>query len=121
MSTRVLDVPDSILRASGSPKTPPPWLSFSARWPWVTMPCQSTGVVNASVAPAVCPSAYQRFMIPIDSYQEARLESYVAETSSVSPALTATFQSGLVAVIATSHDTAPAGSKYLASERNSSL
>ena len=30
-------------------------------------------------------------------------------------------QSGLVAVIATSHETAPAGSKYLASERNSSL
>src|SRR4051794_23390807 len=121
MSTRAVDEPASIRRASGSPKAPPPWLSFSARWPWVVIPCQSIGVVNGSAAPAVCPSAYQRFMIPIDSYQEARLESYVADTLSVSPGLTATFQSGLVAVIATSHDTAPAGSKYLASDRNSCL
>ena len=50
-------------------------------------------------------------MIPIDSYQDARLESYVADTLSTSPFLTATRQFGRVAVIATSHDTAPAGSQ----------
>ena len=58
-------------------------------------------------------------MIPIASYQDARLESYVAETSSTSPRLTPTRQSAGVASIATSHDTAPAGSKYFALERNS--
>src|SRR4051794_7167717 len=117
MSTRVVEEPESSRRASGRPKVLPPWLSFSGRWPCVRTPCQSTGEVNGSTAPGTCPSAHQTSMIPIDSYHEARLESYVAETSSVSPGLSATFQSGLVAVIATSHDTAPAGSKYFASER----
>src|SRR3954464_13542165 len=36
----------------------------------------------------------------------------------MSPAFNATRHVGLVAVIDTSHDTAPAGSKYFASERN---
>src|SRR3954447_22246627 len=58
-------------------------------------------------------------MIPIDSYHDARRLSYVAETDSTSPFLTPTRQPGGVASIATSHDTAPAGSKYLALERNS--
>ena len=35
---------------------------------------------------------------------------------SVSPGCTATAHVGLVTVIATSHDTAPAGSKYFASD-----
>src|SRR3954451_8059809 len=60
-------------------------------------------------------------MIPIDSYQLARVVSYVALTWSLSPFLTATFQSGGVIVIAMSHDTGPLGSKYLASERKSRL
>ena len=42
----------------------------------------------------------------------------MVEVDRVSPASTATRQSGGVAVIATSQDTAPAGSKYLATERN---
>ena len=58
-------------------------------------------------------------MIPIDSYHDALAESYVAEMLITSPFFTATAQSGGVAVIATSHDTAPAGSKYSAREENS--
>src|SRR3954467_1845881 len=57
-------------------------------------------------------------MIPIDSHHEARLVSYVALVQSVSPLWICTRQSRRVPLIATSHDTAPAGSKYLASERN---
>src|SRR3954451_1091249 len=60
-------------------------------------------------------------MIPITSYHEARVGSEAALTWSLSPLLTATFQSGGVIVIAISHDTGPLGSKYLASERNSRL
>jgi hypothetical protein len=58
-------------------------------------------------------------MIPIASYQDARLESYVAVVDNTSPALTPTRHSGGVTSIATSHETAPAGSKYFARERNS--
>ncbi len=43
----------------------------------------------------------------------------MADTSRRSPGWTATLQPGLVWVIETSHETAPAGSKYLATERNS--
>ncbi len=42
----------------------------------------------------------------------------MAETLSTSPRLTATRHFGRVAIIATSHDTAPAGSQYFARERN---
>src|SRR5215212_8909474 len=58
-------------------------------------------------------------MIPIDSHHDARLESYVALVESTSPRRTFTRQFLGVPVMATSHDTAPAGSKYLALERNS--
>ncbi len=50
-------------------------------------------------------------MIPITSYQEALLVSYVALTLRTSPCLTAIRQSGRVPAIATSQETAPAGSK----------
>src|SRR3954447_16351574 len=56
-------------------------------------------------------------MIPIDSHQEARLVSYVALVDSTSPLLTFTRQFLGVPVIATSQDTAPAGSKYFALDR----
>src|SRR3954447_3875492 len=122
MSTVETLRPASIRLAFGRIGWPaPPWLSFLGRWPWLTTPCQSTGVVKGSFAPASAPSAYHTFMIPMTSYHEFFDVSYVEETSSVSPGLSATRQSGVVTVIATSHDTAPAGSKYLASERNSSL
>ena len=49
-------------------------------------------------------------MIPITSYQSAELTSYVAFTLNVSPACSLTRQSVGVAPIATSHETAPAGS-----------
>src|SRR4051795_1583661 len=119
VETRAPD--DSIRTALGSAAAPvPPWKSFSGRWPWVTTPCQSTGVTNGSTAPGTWPSAYQVSMIPMTSYQEAFFVSYVDETRIVSPLWSAPRQSGFVPVIVTSHDTAPAGSKYLASERNSS-
>src|SRR5947208_9371802 len=113
----------SIRTASGSAGAPvPPWLLFSGRWPWVTTPCQSTGSANGSLPVTDGSSEYQiGSMIPMTSYHEEREVSYVAETLSRSPFLTATRQSGLVNVIATSHETAPAGSKYLASERKISL
>jgi hypothetical protein len=41
--------------------------------------------------------------------------------STRSPALSAIFQPGFGVVVATSHETAPAGSKYLASERKISF
>src|SRR3954447_20050099 len=90
----------------------PPWLSFSGRCPWVSIPGSSTDPVVGSVpaGPPLAASAIQTTMMPIDSYHEAVPESYVAETDSTSPLRTATAQSGFVAVIATSHDTAPAGS-----------
>jgi hypothetical protein len=49
-------------------------------------------------------------MIPITSYQSARLLSYVAWTLSVSPGCMVTRQCAGVALIATSQETAPAGS-----------
>src|SRR5436309_15110194 len=84
----------------------PPWLLFSGRCPWVRtgLPA-STRAVNGSVP--VVPSVAQMTAIPIDSYHDARTVSYVTEIESVSPFLTATRQSGGVAVIDTSHDTAP--------------
>ena len=57
-------------------------------------------------------------MIPIDSHHAARLVPYVAVVVSTSPFFSFTRQSGLVPVIATSQDTAPAGSKYFAVDLN---
>src|ERR1700704_3755098 len=57
-------------------------------------------------------------MIPIASYQAARRLSYVALTRRVSPGRTRTRQFDGVAVIATSHETGPLLSQYLASDRN---
>src|SRR4051812_36172905 len=104
-------------RGSGSPEKAPPWLRFSARCPCVYTPGRSTFVWNGSGP--VSPGLNAVAMMPIDSYQDARRESYVADTDRTSPCLTPTPQSGGVASIAPSHDTAPAGSKYLAWERNS--
>ena len=50
-------------------------------------------------------------MIAIASYHEARDVSYVPWTERMSPLRTRTRQLAGVAVIATSHETAPAGSK----------
>src|SRR6478735_4270992 len=96
-----------------SPDGCPPWLSFSGRWPWVNIPATATSVVNGSAPAGVAgvASAIHTTMMPIDSYHDARAESYVAEIDSWSPLCTATAHDGGVAVIATSHDTAPAGSK----------
>ena len=58
-------------------------------------------------------------MIAIDSYHDALRVSYVPETLITSPLRTPTRQPGGVTVMATSHETAPAGSKYFASERKS--
>src|SRR5918994_2408911 len=108
----------SSLRGSGSPENrPPPWWSFSGRGPCVTAPGTFTFVVNGSGPDAL--RAYIDGMMAIDSYHDARFVSYVPETLSTSPLRTPTRQSGGVTVIATSHETAPAGSKYFASERNS--
>src|SRR5690348_3031763 len=94
--------------AATSPFAAPPWLSFSGRWPWVRWPPCATSVVNG-LGPSV-PSAAHTTMVPMDSYHDARAESYVVEMRSTSPGCTDARQSGSVAVIATSHDTAPAGS-----------
>ena len=54
----------------------PPWLSFSGRCPWVVWPGWSTGVVNGSGASSDgAAAAIQTTMIPIDSYQLARVVS----------------------------------------------
>jgi hypothetical protein len=50
-------------------------------------------------------------MIAIDSDHDARFVSYVPETLSTSPLRSCTRQSSGATVIATSHETAPAGSK----------
>src|SRR3954449_6821770 len=113
MSTPVLAAwADSMRVASGSTGRPvPPWLSFSGRWPWVTTPCQSTSSVNGSAPATDVSVVYQSgSMMPMTSYHEERLVSYVADTLSLSPLRTAIRQSGLVKVIETSHETAPAGS-----------
>src|SRR4051794_25742354 len=51
----------------------PPWLSFSARCPWVSTPFWSMVPVNGSVPPA--PSAAHTTPRPIDSYHDARFVS----------------------------------------------
>src|SRR3954469_6148794 len=107
MSTEVLGPRATVVRASGSTDLPvPPWLSFSARWPCVTTPCQSIVCANGS-APVTLGSNVNQTgsMMPMTSYQSARLVSYTAETLSVSPLRTATRQSGLVNVIDASHET----------------
>ena len=78
----------------------------------MTSPSTSTAEVNGSAAssPGASSSAIQATMIPIDSYQEADAESYVALVDNTSPAFSCGRQFSGVAVIATSHDTAPAGS-----------
>src|SRR4051794_33991392 len=112
MSTLPVGWPDGSVSGSG-PITAslPPWLSFSGRCPWVTWPGTSTLVANGSSP--VEPSAIQAFMMPIDSYQDALLVSWVVWVDSTSPALMAPRQSSGDRVMATSQDTAPAGSKYL--------
>ena len=50
-------------------------------------------------------------MIPITSYHDDLDVSYVALTLRTSPFFTLTFQASVVADIATSHETLPAGSK----------
>jgi hypothetical protein len=99
---------DSSRRGSARPENAPPWLRFSGRWPCVSTPGRSVSTTNGSGP--LPPALNMTGMIPIDSYHEARMASYVAETSSTSPRLTPTRQSCGVASIATSHDTAPAGS-----------
>src|SRR5436305_15224673 len=94
----------------------PPWFRFSGRCPWVRMPLVSTPLVNGSLPSGRVPSAYQVTMIPIVSYHDAFEMSYVACTSTTSPAFSVGRQLAFVTVIATSHDTAPAGSKYFACE-----
>src|SRR3954453_3212569 len=98
------------LRGTARPPGPPPWLRFSRRWPWVILPRRSSLPENGS-RPPPAPGANATGSIPIDSYQDARLESYVAETLRTSPRSTFTRHLGVVAVIATSHDTAPACSQ----------
>src|SRR5436190_22873990 len=95
--------------ALGSVVFCPPWWLFSGRCPWVSWPLVSTFVVNGSRPPV--PSVAHTIMMPIDSYQDARLESYVVLIRSMSPSCTCTLQLGGVAVIDTSQLTAPAGSK----------
>ena len=73
-------------------------------------PDTSTGLLNGST-PLLVPSAIQTTMIPIDSYHDAFFESYVVVIESTSPLWTTGRQVDGVAVIATSHDTSPAGSK----------
>src|SRR5919201_5374530 len=117
----IVDVagPSGSLRASRKPVESPPWLSFSGRWPWVRTPLTATFVRNGSLPPAGL-LVMATGMIAIDSYQEARVVSYVPETDRTSPFLTATRQLGGLTPIETSQDTAPAGSKKCARERNSS-
>ena len=115
------DRPLASVRASRSlGRGLPPWLSFSARWPWVSSPRVSTFDLNGSLAFGLCRRRTRHHdphrLVP---GRPAR----VVGGRDVQPValLDATLQSGLVAVIETSHDTAPAGSKYFATERNSSL
>src|SRR3954462_7843 len=112
MSTAGTRVPVSEPRTSANAGLlPPPWLSFSGRWPCVTTPCQSTLCANGSTPLTLGSLVYQSgSMIPITSYHDARVVSYIAETLSVSPLCTATRQSGLGKVIDAAHDPAPAGS-----------
>src|SRR5215831_1528019 len=108
MSTSELAAPLATVPGSASVVFLSPWLLFSGRWPWVRTPGWSTFVVNGSRPPG--PSYIHTTPRPIDSYQDARVVSYVALTFRMSPGLTATAQFGRVAVIDTSQDTAPAGS-----------
>src|SRR3954451_23202402 len=112
MSTAGTLVPVSDPRMSANAGLlPPPWLSFSGRWPCVTTPCQSTLCANGSTPVTLGSLVYQSgSMIPITSYHDAREVSYVAEPLSVSPLCPAPRQSGFVNVIDASQDTAPAGS-----------
>src|SRR3954465_8567927 len=112
MSTVEIGTPDSERVTSGSTGRPlPPWLSFSGRWPFVPAPRQSTRWEKGSLPFTPGAVVYQSgSMMPITSYHDARRVSYVEETLSTSPLRTRTRQLGLVNVMATSHDTVPAGS-----------
>jgi hypothetical protein len=102
--------PSLSLRASGRPLMPPPWLSFSGSCPCVTLPSVSIlSPANGSLPPTGF-RVTAMGMMPIDSYHDPRLVSYVALIDTTSPLLTFTRQLGSVAVIETSHDTGPAGS-----------
>src|SRR4051812_45252820 len=105
-------VPASEPRRFGNAgRPPPPWLSFSGRWPCVTTPCQSTRPANGSTPLTVGSVVNQTgSTTPIPSSHGAGVVSYVADTLSVSPLRTEPRQSGFVNVIEASHETAPAGS-----------
>src|SRR3954462_12433800 len=111
MSTAGTLVPVSDPRMSANAGLlPPPWLSFSGRWPCVTTPCQSTFFANGSTPFTLGSLVYQSgSMMPITSYHDAREVSYIADTRGVPPLCPAPRQFGLVKVIDASHDTAPAG------------
>src|SRR3954462_15810388 len=108
MSTPGVAGPAAVLRGAFSVVFFPPWLLFSGRWPCVSTPGRSTFLTNGSSPPG--PLYIHTTARPIDSYHAARAVSYVALILSTSPGCTATAQSSRVAVIDTSHDTAPAGS-----------
>src|SRR6476660_5595448 len=110
MSTVEVRGPSGALRGSCRMPGRPPWWLFSGRWPWVSTPGTSTLVTNGSAPPAGV-VVIATGMIAIDSYHEVVLGSYVPDTDSTSPCLTATRQLRGVAVIDTSHETGPAGSK----------
>src|ERR687898_1757983 len=75
--------PSGSVRGSGMPVGPPPWLSFSGRWPCVTEPLRLTFVLNG-FWPGPRPAMYAT-MIPIDSHHAPREVSEVALVESTSP------------------------------------
>src|SRR5690242_21089368 len=107
MSTSVVRGPSGRAAGFAYGPAPPPWLSFSGRWPCVRTPGTSTRVRNGS-APPTGRFVIATGMIAIDSYHDAREVSYVPCTLRTSPRFTRTRQLAGVAVIATSHDTGPA-------------
>src|SRR6202022_1760604 len=96
-------------------ETEPPWWLFSARCPCVRCEPWSSLWENGSVPPrgerAWLSQASHTTMMPIDSYHDARLVSYVAWTLITSPGLTRGRQSACVAPIAMSQEIGPRGSQ----------
>src|SRR3954454_2572216 len=91
-----------------------PLSMFSASRPWVRKSLWSTVPVdgsNGSTPPGTGVLVIPTTMIPMTSYHDAFDVSYVALVLRMSPFLTLTFQLSVVADIATSHETLPAGSK----------
>src|SRR5256714_8483094 len=115
MPTRLSSVcPSGSLVGSGAPVASPPWWLFSGSRPCVVGPFGSGGWTNGSGP--LLPSAMYATAMPIDSYHDARLVSYVAARLTLSPFFTGTRQLRFAAVIAMSHETGPAGSQYFATE-----